>query len=279
MYYLPVRAGRPSVTAGWVAAQRLRLDHERPVCGDGDVEAEQRLYSGFGPILRLAALRPTGMAARTAFFDGETMRAIHGGVEQIVILGAGYDGRAVRFRHGAVRWIEVDFPSTQADKRRRLDALGVTLDHLRFAPADLMVDDVDSALGSAGHDPLKPTLFICEGLFAYLDPDAGSSLCEKLRRRGSAGSVLAANFLVAPPTSISGRALRGTVDRVLSALGERRRNQFRPGDAERMLSEANWSIVRRTASRPARTDAGTYMLGLAAEPGGRGSTPTDLGTA
>ena len=261
-----MRPGRPSFTAGWVAAQRLRLDHQRPVIAGGDRDAERQLYLGFPRLLRVAAVRPTGMAARTAFFDNETIRAIEGDIEQVVILGAGYDGRALRFRHGEMRWVEVDFPSTQVDKRRRLEALGVPLSHLRFAAVDLMSADLEAALDQAGHLRDVPSLFMCEGLFAYLDPESGAALCTTLRRRAPVGSVLAANFLVAPPTAVHGRLLRSSVDRLLALVGEERRNQFRPGDAERMIAGGGWSIVRYAASRPTATDVGTHMLGLAAVP-------------
>ena len=69
--------------------------------------------------------RPTGIAERTRVVDAEVARAIGRGTAQVVLLGAGYDGRALRFGGGAVRWFEVDLAATLADKRRRLDALGI----------------------------------------------------------------------------------------------------------------------------------------------------------
>jgi hypothetical protein len=51
------------------------------------------------------------MRTRTEFVDAETANALSKGIDQIVILGAGYDGRALRFGPSA-RWIEVDRPLT-----------------------------------------------------------------------------------------------------------------------------------------------------------------------
>ena len=62
------------------------------------------------------------MAARTRFFDEQTQAAIHADVSQVVILGAGYDGRAMRFADPGTRFFEVDQTATQADKRRRLSS-------------------------------------------------------------------------------------------------------------------------------------------------------------
>ena len=64
------------------------------------------------------------MAERTRFVDHEVADALGRGLDQVVLLGAGYDGRALRFGGGPARWFEVDRPATQADKRRRLEALG-----------------------------------------------------------------------------------------------------------------------------------------------------------
>jgi O-methyltransferase involved in polyketide biosynthesis len=61
--------------------------------------------------------------------------AIDRGVKQVVILGAGYDGRALRFRTPGVRFFEVDHPATQIDKLRRLAALGVSVAGISFVEA------------------------------------------------------------------------------------------------------------------------------------------------
>jgi methyltransferase (TIGR00027 family) len=60
------------------------------------------------------------MAARTRFFDSGLLHACERGVGQVVIVGAGYDGRPLRFRRPGVTFYELDHPATQADKRARL---------------------------------------------------------------------------------------------------------------------------------------------------------------
>ena len=120
-----MRDGRPSVTAGWIAAHRDRLAGSRPSTPTGDPEAEHRLYASLSRLHTLPGLAPVGLVERTRFIDNEVARAIGAEVAQIVIIGAGYDGRTLRFGGGATRWIEVDFPATQAEKQRRLAALGI----------------------------------------------------------------------------------------------------------------------------------------------------------
>jgi methyltransferase (TIGR00027 family) len=262
-----MRPGRPSLTARWVAAQRAGLSGSRPSTPTGNPEAERRLYAGMGRMFALSALRPPGIAVRTNFFDAEVARAIGAKVEQIVIVGAGYDGRALRFGGGATQWIEVDYPATQADKRERLSAAGV-LDTaaVRYVGVDLMTDDLDGALCSAGHDPERPSLFMCEGLFPYLTLEVGASLCTTLHSRAAPGSVLASNFPVTPQAGVAGQALRNLVDLALSGVGERRLMDFRPGDPEKLLTVTGWREVRRAVSSPSRIDSGSYRLAMAAEP-------------
>src|ERR1051325_4074894 len=58
------------------------------------------------------------MALRTTAIDTAVRDAIAAGATQLVILGAGYDGRAWRMSELAdVKVFEVDHPATQGDKR------------------------------------------------------------------------------------------------------------------------------------------------------------------
>jgi methyltransferase (TIGR00027 family) len=73
---------------------------------------------------------------RTHYIDAALKRAAAEGATQVVILGAGYDARALRFHTPGVRFFEVDHPATQADKRARLEQVGAVPDHVRYAPID-----------------------------------------------------------------------------------------------------------------------------------------------
>jgi methyltransferase (TIGR00027 family) len=62
------------------------------------------------------------MLRRTRFIDDALERGVKNGATQVVILGAGFDTRAYRFRDllKNCRVIEVDAASTQAYKKRRV---------------------------------------------------------------------------------------------------------------------------------------------------------------
>ena len=185
-----MRSG-PSLTARIVALARSRL--ERPQTPEGDPGIENHLYAGLrvpmwwwiDPGLR------RWIAARTRFFDHATLAAIDGSISQIVIVGAGYDGRALRFRRSGTRFFEIDQAITQRDKLRRLEALGVAPDAVTFIAHDLSRGDLAGAMAAAGHASDRATLFICEGLLLYLEPQVGEDLLRTLRERAAPGSRLA----------------------------------------------------------------------------------------
>jgi len=219
--------GTPSATARAVAQVRAGMD--RPVTPDGDAEIEQRIVDRFPPTRR------SGMAdaleRRTRWFDGVTLRSIEAGIRQVVVVAAGYDCRALRFRTPGVRFIELDHPATQADKRRLLDELGGRTDDVAYASADFTVDDIDAALLGAGHDASAPSLFLVEGLLIYLEVDVIERLLRSLRARATPESRLA--------VSISRDRSPAFYARV-AAIGEHARSTFDEAGARDLLHRCGW---------------------------------------
>jgi methyltransferase (TIGR00027 family) len=197
----------PSRTSQVVAL--ARAEFARPHTVDGDADAQRRLCAGMQP-------PPDGwtrpdLIDRTRFFDEQVLAAIAAGVGQIVILGAGYDDRALRFRSQGVRYFELDHPTTQADKARRLLTLELDREQLvpgqpphpqptepTLAPADFRHDDVGAVLAAVDHEANAPSLFICEGLLVYLDELTIARLLGALRVRAASGSALAVSLAVHP---------------------------------------------------------------------------------
>src|SRR3954462_7491502 len=77
------------------------------------------------------------MALRTVAIDTAVRDAISRGARQLVILGAGYDGRAWRMKELAgVKVFEVDHPATQGAKRERVKAAPAAIGSVTFVPID-----------------------------------------------------------------------------------------------------------------------------------------------
>jgi len=184
----------PSRTSQVVALTRAQL--VRPSSPDGDPAAQARWCAGMAP-LRSSPLRDH-LEARTIFMDRQVVEAIRRGTTQIVVLGAGYDDRAVRFRVPGVRFFELDHPTTQADKRRRLTESDGDASAITLAPIDFRHGGVADVLGGCGHQLDLPTLFICEGLLVYLQQDTIVSLLSGLRARAASGSSLVSSLAVHP---------------------------------------------------------------------------------
>ncbi|HEX6450204.1 MAG TPA: SAM-dependent methyltransferase [Trebonia sp.] len=235
-----------SHTARHVAAHRL--DYERIPAPYGDPAADEALtrdVAGGMP------LRPGRMhdylRARTAFFDRVVVRSLDRGVRQVVVGGAGYDGRALRYGKQGVGWFEVDHPATQADKCERLDRLGLDPGHVSFVTADFTADPVAERLLAAGLRPGQLALFLFEGVAVYLDDAVTERVLSQFRQVTPPGSVLA----ISVSTSAGGAARERFADR-LAALGESARSALREEEARALLARAGWRADDPEGPRRAR---------------------------
>ena len=133
----------------------------------------------------------SSVVARTRLIDDLIAGALDDGIDQVVILGAGFDSRAYRIsRLAAIDIFEVDHPDTQAAKREVLKRLLPSPpEHVRFVAIDFKQDDLASAMSGAGYDDSKHTLFLWEGVTNYLTADAVDSTVQWCSR-ASAGSQL-----------------------------------------------------------------------------------------
>jgi methyltransferase (TIGR00027 family) len=102
---------------------------------------------------------------------------------QVVVLGAGFDTRAYRLSAlAAARVFELDHPSTQRAKRRVIDRLGLSSDHVTHAPINFEHDDLLDVLTNAGIDPYSPIVFLWEGVTNYLSARAVEDTLATIRR-------------------------------------------------------------------------------------------------
>jgi methyltransferase (TIGR00027 family) len=191
-------ADTPSLTAAGVAIARAFLPRASTATGDADTGArlaelltdriptraglhERRDFLGF-------------LAARTRFIDDAVLDAQAAGVSQIVILGAGYDDRPLRFRAPSVRFFEVDHPATQADKRRLLASIGASADDVTFVAQDFTLPGLAEALARAGLERSRASLFICEGVLRYLPEQSFRDLLRATAEMSAPDSALAATI-------------------------------------------------------------------------------------
>ena len=135
------------------------------------------------------------MALRTSAIDAAVRNAMAGGAQQLVILGAGYDGRAWRMRElSGVKVFEVDQPVTQGEKRTRAAKLPPSIGMVSFVPMDFARASLGDALHGAGHDRRSPTCWIWEGVVMYLTRDTMRATLADVAGRSASGSTLIVNY-------------------------------------------------------------------------------------
>jgi len=111
---------------------------------------------------------------RTRYIDDAVQSALSQGIRQLVILGAGFDTRPYRLagmEH--VKVFEVDLPSVQEDKKKRLQKhFGRLPEHVAFVPIDFETQSLEDVLPWEAFDPSRPAVFVWEGVTPYISEEA-----------------------------------------------------------------------------------------------------------
>lgn len=143
----------------------------------------------------------------------------------------------------AVDVFEVDHPDTQQTKRRKIDVTRARARSLHFTPVDFEVDSLDQRLDEAGHDPLRPTLWIWEGVTPYLKAPAVDATLRSVGARSAPGSALAMTYAVGAKIRHPGLTRLG-----FSALGEPIVTTMSPDEAARRVAACGFSPKADTNS-------------------------------
>jgi methyltransferase (TIGR00027 family) len=222
---------------------------ERTPWPAGDAAAEQRLAATFGDPAEFAARarenregRDFGafMVPRTRFFDRAVVDALTAGMTQVVTLGAGYDGRALRYRTPGVRFFEVDHPATQGDKLARLHEADVATDDITFVGADFTEPGLADTVRAAGFDATQPAQFLCEGVLRYLPEEWFHALLQSAAELAASGGRLAAS--ISTREGEAGERERAR-EELLEAAGEAVYTVPPRGVALQWVADAGWSDV------------------------------------
>jgi methyltransferase (TIGR00027 family) len=138
------------------------------------------------------------MLVRTRYIDERFERAVREGASQIVILGAGFDTRAHRFKDllQDIPVIEIDHPATQDYKKRRVDeALGGAPANLTYAAVDFAREGLADGLRRAGFQRDRKTYFIAEGLSMYIPEEGMKETLRAIAENSSPGSALLLEYM------------------------------------------------------------------------------------
>ncbi|MBE9064401.1 SAM-dependent methyltransferase [cf. Phormidesmis sp. LEGE 11477] len=189
------------------------------------------LCAGAGPILLAMRLsdwlaiapleKPTlasMLSARTFFFD-KALTAALASVEQVVILGAGFDTRLFELcKSRELGLFEVDRIETQTVKRQALEKSGIDVGEVNFVAVDFACKSWTQVLVSNGFDPRKRTFFLWEGVTYYLSAAEIRQGFVLIDEVCGEGSVIAFDFF--SEALVGGEGIVGIGRAALDFIGE-----------------------------------------------------------
>jgi methyltransferase (TIGR00027 family) len=170
---------------------RLVLAEEREAlrarAGTDDLDTVLRAHPSYGTVI-----------VRARYAEDLLAQAVRRGVRQYVIVGAGMDSFALRRPDSAhdVQIFEVDHPSTQELKRRRLALSETPLPPgFHLVAADLSETALDAALASSPFSRDQPAFFSWLGVTSYLTREANLATLAAIASCAPAGSELVFSYL------------------------------------------------------------------------------------
>ena len=263
-----MQPGRASVTASQAALLRavhLAVDHPPilndhlagPLCGLSDQAAVLKALQAFRDRLKehgpdsvaeawLLAARMS-VVVRAVWVEEQILKAVEReGLSQYVILGAGLDSFAYRYpRLGSVlRIFEVDYPATQAFKRERLGAVGITPPaHVTYVPIDFERDSLLQVLEDSGYRRDVPARFSWLGVALYLTAAAINRMLGQVAS-AAAGSEIMLNYVV-PPRLLSeeDRQVLGMLRSLLAGGSEPGISFFDPAEIQSLAQSLGFTEV------------------------------------
>ena len=197
------------------------------------------------------------LSCRNGFMDEALELAITKGFKQIVVLGAGYDSRAIRFSREHVRFFEVDHPNTQSKKNKKL--YREHKNNTQFVSVDFAKEDLEEKLLSSGFDPTIDSFFIWEGVTMFLTKESVIKTLRSLKKLSHGKGELVVDFLYPK----SKRA--GTKCTAANSVGEPCTFTLDPTDLPFLVSEPGWSVNHIVETEELRKKYGSVKE-LSSEP-------------
>jgi methyltransferase (TIGR00027 family) len=136
--------------------------------------------------------------ARTKYIDAVFRQALLDKYDQILIFGAGFDSRAVRFQAelGDTKIFELDVPITQQAKIDQYQKLEIDKPaNLVFISIDFDKESLPEKLEQAGFEKGKRCLFVMEGLLMYLQKESVDQTFEVIEAFAGKGSEVVFDYV------------------------------------------------------------------------------------
>jgi methyltransferase (TIGR00027 family) len=264
---------RPSSTAQWTTLgralelerpreQRIVSDEYAPAFLTTASRAVLRALQLAGPAVRLAERAElAGLSAyalcRHRFIDEHLRVGLADGVEQVLILGAGYDSRAYRFAAElSGRPVhEVDLPPLSRRKAAIVAAHPERFGHtsIRRVEINFRTESLADRLLGAGFVVGARTFIAWEGVIPYLTRAAVSDTLDTLRELCGPGSVVAMDYWYRLAGIGPTNQVRRLGARAIALVGEPVTFGIQPGDVGEFLDLHGFAVFDLVQARELAT--------------------------
>jgi len=185
--------------------------------------------------------------ARTKYVDAVFSDALAEGFDQILIFGAGFDTRALRFPIDAAdtRVFELDVPITQQAKLNQYAQRGLTVPaSVAFVSIDFDRESLSEKLVEAGFTKDARSLFVLEGLLMYLQPKSVTETFQVIEAFAAEGSEVVFDYVRASVLRYAGSCYgEREIMRAVAKAGERWHFGLEEGELDGLLDKHGLRVV------------------------------------
>ncbi len=184
---------------------------------------------------------------RARYGEDYLKSAIDRGIDQYVIVGAGYETLSIR-RHDLMANLtlyELDQPATQAMKHKRIRQAGITTpENAHYVAVDLNEETLRDALERTNFDFSKPAVFSWFGVTFYLELDAIRSTLTSIVSDMAPGSAVVFDYVTdQESTPVAFHKLLDDCKKFVAGHGEPWLSQFCPDSVTTMLAEIGFTEI------------------------------------
>jgi methyltransferase (TIGR00027 family) len=186
------------------------------------------------------------------YAEDEVERCVARGIDQYLVLGAGFDTFALRKGNlsAGLRVFEVDHPDVQALKRQRIAASSrepARMPH--FVPVDFETSSLLPQVGESAFDASRPAVLSWMNTIPYLSEAATTATLRELHSLLAAGSRIVFNYGADVPLTPDQLAFLSSLARVIEGKGEPTRSRWNPERFEALLADIGFEVVEHATEQ------------------------------
>ncbi len=185
--------------------------------------------------------------ARTKYIDAVFGQALAEHFDQILIFGAGFDTRALRFQDTLrnTRVFELDVSITQQAKIRQYQKRHLPVpSNVTFIAMDFDKESLPMKLDEAGFRKQQRSLFILEGLLMYLQPESVQTTFHTIQEYAGRHSRVVFDYIYASVLRNEGLYYGETgIAKTVSDVGEKWHFGIEKGKIEQFLAAYELKLI------------------------------------